>query len=76
MAVGVSVFYIFRLYKWHEYVLIMQFAPRAINFAYYAGIMLDAFAPPFCTPIMLKTKNYAGIIDAGLIPVANFKAST
>ena len=22
----------------------MQFAPRAINFAYYAGIMLDALA--------------------------------
>ena len=42
----------------------MQFAPRAINFTYYAGIMLDALAHLLC-------KNYASIIDAGLLQVSS-----
>ena len=36
------------------------------NHAYHTGIMLDAFAH-VATPIMLK--NYAGIIDSGLMLV-------
>ena len=68
MAVGVSVFYSFRLYKW------MPRSRVGFNYAvcaprhkfYYAGIMLDVLAH-----YTYYAKNYASIIDAGLL-MTNF----
>ena len=53
-------FIVFTLYKWHKQIVIMQFAPCAVMFTYYAGIMLGAstyIVNSVHTKISTKTLN-------------------